>query len=349
MTFVKEQWDENTQNTNSFHLRNRSYNKEFSVLGNGKDFSQRAFELRDIGTPPLTLFIMLVSLFMFVIGPVSYFYLRRHNRLAYQLWVVPVLSAITCLTLLGFNLIREGVTTKVRTIALVHLDQKLNRAAAYTHRSIYSALRPGRYQFDFDSLAVVQRDWDEPNRYSFDSENYTIRSNLARPRTVHQIFEARPLTTTAGLEKKTLPDGQGVSIKSKFSDEIRLLVFKKGNQFFTTEKLAPEQEVVLKPLTEAEAMNQAADWFQTGMIENKTDYHAQTSRINRFNRRNNRGLEAVAPKSVGKINYLRNRQGVLRNIDDDHYLAIFETYSELGSPVKNAKQIDGSIFVHGKW
>ena len=52
------------------------------------------FLIADVGLPPIQTYRVLISLFVIVIGPLNYWFLRRHGRLHLLLFTVPAAALL---------------------------------------------------------------------------------------------------------------------------------------------------------------------------------------------------------------------------------------------------------------
>ena len=76
-----------------------------------------------VGLPPVNTYRVLISLFVIVIGPVNYFLLRRLRRLHYLLFIVPASAVAVTLALLGYALMSDGLSTRLRARSYTLVDQ----------------------------------------------------------------------------------------------------------------------------------------------------------------------------------------------------------------------------------
>ncbi len=67
------------------------------------------FLIADVGLPPVRAYRVLISLFVILIGPVNYWYLRRHGRLHLLLFTVPAAALVATLALVGYAFIADGL------------------------------------------------------------------------------------------------------------------------------------------------------------------------------------------------------------------------------------------------
>ena len=128
-----------------------------------------------VGLPPVTTFLVLISLFVIVIGPVNYWVLRRAKKLFLLLVTVPAGASLVTLFLLGYALFADGLGIRGRARSLTHLDQASGLAVSWSRQTYYAAIAPSR-GLSFPNTSVV----------------YQIESNISRRRNADQ--RARDVT-----------------------------------------------------------------------------------------------------------------------------------------------------------
>ena len=128
---------------------------------------------------PATGFMLLATLFAVVVGPLNLWWVRRRGAPALFLLTTPALSLITCVVLLGTNIIIEGLSLRRVASQLTVLDQSHASAIAWTRASYYGGFSVAR--FDVDNDAKVRRfEPEQDNSYSYsrswrrDTETYAI-------------------------------------------------------------------------------------------------------------------------------------------------------------------------------
>ncbi len=126
---------------------------------------------------PATGFMLLATLFAVIVGPLNLWWVRRRGAPALFLLTTPALSLITCVVLLGTNIIIEGLGLRRVASQLTVLDQSHARAIAWTRASYYGGFSVAR--FDVDSDAKVRRfEPEQDHGYSYrgrrDNEAHAI-------------------------------------------------------------------------------------------------------------------------------------------------------------------------------
>ena len=103
-----------------------------------------SFLIPGVGTAPVVSFLLLVSLFAVLIGPVNYLLLNRARRLYMLLLTVPAGAAIVTGSLFLYALMTDGLSVRLRARSFTELDQRTGRAVAWSRQSYYAALAPSR-------------------------------------------------------------------------------------------------------------------------------------------------------------------------------------------------------------
>jgi hypothetical protein len=80
-----------------------------------------------VGRAPVKSFIVLVSIFALVIGPLNYLLLARARRLYLLLLTVPLGATLVTMGLFGFALAADGLGTRLRIRSYAELDQETGR------------------------------------------------------------------------------------------------------------------------------------------------------------------------------------------------------------------------------
>ncbi|MCL4204340.1 MAG: hypothetical protein KJ000_17795 [Pirellulaceae bacterium] len=97
-----------------------------------------------VGRAPVGSYLVLITLFVIVIGPVNYVWLRKWKRLYLLLVTVPVGAALVTLALMNYALLTDGLGVRVRVRSYAHLDQRTGQAASWSRQSYYAGLAPSR-------------------------------------------------------------------------------------------------------------------------------------------------------------------------------------------------------------
>ncbi len=95
-----------------------------------------------VGAAPITLFRVLLTLFVLVIGPLNYWLLSVYGRLHLLVITVPALAALFTVGLLTYAVVADGLGARVRVRSLTVLDQGRGEATTWARLSYYAGLSP---------------------------------------------------------------------------------------------------------------------------------------------------------------------------------------------------------------
>ncbi|MFW5698272.1 MAG: hypothetical protein ACOCYN_00320 [Planctomycetota bacterium] len=136
-------------------------------------------EIPGVGEVPVGGFILLALAFIVLIGPVNFWYLLWRRAARHLLLVsIPVISLITCIALVVFNLFSEGLHTRRTVDSYTWLDAPAHRAVRWTGISYYAPFGHSQVAVGLDT-AVLPGDpgtFDDRrrHRYGHDGRSWRI-------------------------------------------------------------------------------------------------------------------------------------------------------------------------------
>ena len=95
-----------------------------------------------VGEAPVTSFLVLISLFVVVIGPVNYYLLHRRRKLFLLLLTVPLGAGVITSALFSYALVSDGLGVRLRARSLTSIDQTNGRTVSWSRQSYYAGLAP---------------------------------------------------------------------------------------------------------------------------------------------------------------------------------------------------------------
>ncbi|MGE3315750.1 MAG: hypothetical protein AB7O26_11610 [Planctomycetaceae bacterium] len=213
---------------------------------------------------PTSMFMVLITLFAVVIGPVNYFLLMRKRRLYLLLLTVPSIAFVTSAALVGYSTISHGFGVKSRLRSLTLLDQPARTSVTLARLALYAGLAPsGGLKFSADT--AVYPVW--PNDMEFESgtvdwtDTQNLESGWLRSRvhtqfltTSHQAARGRLDVQTPAAEKLEVANGHEMELESLLVADAKGELYV-GNAIpagaaatlkrATPEDMAPIREVLL--------------------------------------------------------------------------------------------------------
>ncbi|MDN5279518.1 MAG: hypothetical protein PWR01_3483, partial [Clostridiales bacterium] len=131
--------------------------------------------------------MIIIYAFAFVIGPVNVYVLHKLKRKIWVFWTVPVASIMCCGIILGYYIVFESSTLKVKKRSFTLLDEKNNRAITMGCMSVFSsASRPEGFKFGFDTeiLPLLPRSYrnNDGGKFILLDENQSLTEGWIRPK-----------------------------------------------------------------------------------------------------------------------------------------------------------------------
>jgi hypothetical protein len=179
---------------------------------------------------PVGAFLVLITLFTIVIGPLNYMYLSRKGRLYLLVVTIPLTAFATSLALFGYSAVAHGFSTRARVRSLTLLDQRANTAVTTSRLSLYSGMAPSG-GMRFSPATSVFPIW--PPQEGFDSgvvdwsEQQRLESGWLHSRTRTQFLTVSHRDQRGRLE--VTRNGLEVSVANGLEWEIAALVVKDGS------------------------------------------------------------------------------------------------------------------------
>ena len=93
-----------------------------------------------VGQPPVKSFVFLNAILALLIGPVSYFYFRRHQRLYLLYFFAPAMALLATMGLFVYALISDGTETMVRTQQLTWLDLQNSKMVHHDRQTYFPVM-----------------------------------------------------------------------------------------------------------------------------------------------------------------------------------------------------------------
>ena len=100
------------------------------------------FTIPDLQSIPVYAFLILISLFALVIGPVNYIWLWKRKQTWLLVLTIPLLAFATSATLFAYSTLAHGFSIKSRARSLTLLDQKSNTAVTTSRVALFAGLSP---------------------------------------------------------------------------------------------------------------------------------------------------------------------------------------------------------------
>lgn len=324
------------------------------------------FAIPGFGMAPVMLFVALITLFVILLGPVNYSWLKRRNQLSLLIFTVPLGAFLTIMSLTAYALLGDGVNTRVRIWSVTELDQRTGRGTSLSHQTYYAGIPPwGGLTFPSDAAVYPVDQLPErmgyngdfemkrPSRVTKWNEDQELTRGFITSRTLSQLVVIRPIQSE---RKLVIKDG-------KATNELgvplsHLLLRGDDDQVLYCSKLAPGSTAELQPLTESdqESLKEYIAGTKPQLIDG-FDSTSYVSAIMGGSSRNRwfsttRTYTATAEGDGLLLEELQQFEDPVRTkgqLTPRTYLAITESAIEMPLGTKSPIEVMSLHLIRGKW
>lgn len=307
----------------------------YSHLQNATQQPLPATSLPKVGMPPITMFQILITLFVVLIGPVNYFYFKKKKRLNWLLITVPAGALAITGLLLAYTLVKDGIGVRTWSQSYTVLDQIQKQASTRQQFCLFAGITPGdglryRSQTFFNDLApdipanfsYRYRDtrnwdyaWDDPPEGSSGFAEQHLRTGWLPARTL-KLYETREFAISQREVKITVA-GESCQLVNKLGAKVLNLYVLEGDRAWQFGELAADASGTATLLDDTQRSNLKMTIEQDLLIA-MSDFDA-SSRM------------ALQPRD----NTIAENFAGLRQLNRRVYIATVEQWPELQSGVTN--------------
>ncbi|MBC8869140.1 MAG: hypothetical protein H8E44_06965 [Planctomycetes bacterium] len=216
-----------------------------------------------VGRAPVNSYLVLISLFVVVIGPVNYFLLRKKKRLYLLLVTVPIGAGLITFSLLNYALITDGLGVRARLRSYAQIDQTTGRAVSWSRQNYYAGLSPSsglRFPPDAAFYTVEhhpaeRRHRRNSNRWLVWDEDQRLTSGYLGARSTAQFMVVQSHKSRRGLSILE-PDGQETAPRvtnNLEADIAKLVICDSAGQYYWAENIETGKRVQPQQIEPSEA------------------------------------------------------------------------------------------------
>jgi hypothetical protein len=224
-------------------------------VGSGEFFNFMNPGIRGV---PVYGFMVLITAFAVLIGPVNYFYLRRKRLLWLLLVTVPATALVTSALLVGYSVATHGFSIKSRIRSLTVLDQKSHQAVTVARLALFAGVAPPRgMQFSPETAVYpVFPPTAEPGAFTVDwTEKQALTSGWLLSRTRTQFLTIRHAEQPERVEIKPGQDG-GLAIENGLPWELEaVIVADESGQLLSARNVLPNASQPLAAVSETNRLD----------------------------------------------------------------------------------------------
>ncbi|MCA9153475.1 MAG: hypothetical protein KDA38_01750 [Planctomycetales bacterium] len=321
-----------------------------------------------VGLPPVVSFLVLISIFVVVIGPVNYFVLGRMRRLYLLLVTVPLGAGVVTACLFLFALFTDGLGVKGRVRSVTLLDQPNRQAVTSSRQTYYAAIAPSRgltfpdeaavYPLELYPHSISRSDYGR-REIVWDREQ-NLRSGFIRSRTQNQFFLLHPHESQAALRvKQPAKGGKKLLVENQLGTKLLHLVvtdfegvshYGQNIESETSTSLdSIDQQTLINTLRPVlrEASPANPQYFDVNRYENAYSI----SRPWYYSQRKSTDSDQPAPTEVTSVLETRLRELSSQNyqLAPRHYFAITELSPEVAIGVSRVRERSSFHVIIGRY
>jgi hypothetical protein len=166
------------------------------------------FLIPGIGQAPVLSFLVFITLFVVVIGPVNYYMLQRRKRLYMLLLTVPAGALLVTLGLFAYAMFTDGIGVKSRVRSYTTIDQRTGFAAATSRQAYYASIAPSKGLMFQDDTVITPYLHDPMTRNGqrsirrlvhWSDHDQQLKGGYMSSRTISQLLVTKSGSTKARL------------------------------------------------------------------------------------------------------------------------------------------------------
>jgi hypothetical protein len=207
---------------------------------------------------PVYGFMVLITAFAVLIGPVNYFFLRRKRMLWLLLVTVPATAVVTSALLVGYSVAAHGFSIKSRIRSLTVLDQKSHSAVTVARLALFAGVAPARGMRFSPETAVypVFPPTAEPGAFTVDwTENQSLESGWLLSRTRTQFLTIGHAEQRDCVDFKPGKDGSLAIVNGLPWELEAVLVGDASGRLLSARNVLPNASEVLADVSEANRLS----------------------------------------------------------------------------------------------
>jgi hypothetical protein len=243
------------------------------------------FGIPGVGAAPVNAYLVLITAFVILIGPVNYVVLRRRRRLYLLLVTVPAGAVLIVLTLLTYALVSDGLGVRLRGRSFTLLDQRQGRCVSWARQSYYAGLAPSRgLTFPEDTACYIVEQLPEYERRGkyrslVWNEGQHLTAGYLASRSTAQFLLVNSRRSQRGLAVQEAGDAAGPPrVTNRLETDLLLLLLCDAQQhYYWATDVAAGQQFQPQPIRPEDARQRLKAAFTAQRPEFPVGYDSRYS------------------------------------------------------------------------
>jgi hypothetical protein len=321
------------------------------------------------GLVPVWSFMVLISAFVIVIGPINYMLLKQSRRLFMLLVTVPLGAAVITCSLFAYAVVSDGLGVRVRARSYTGIDQRTGQMASWSRQSYYAGLAPsGGLTFPADAAVYpidehpITRGGGRQRMLVWNDDQQQLRRGYMSSRQTAQFMVLCAGHTQRRLVFQPPQNGAGARVVNELGTPIEHLILRdKDGAYYKGEDIAADAEAALAAETYDKCIspisvrfNQCAMNWPEGYNDNQAGggLWGFTARPWdwQYNNGNNAGiLPPSYTASILERELQRTSTYNTREMEKGTYVALVASSPEVPLGYARVKQQASLHIIEGRW
>jgi hypothetical protein len=217
------------------------------------------FFIPGVGKVPVFAFLIMITLFTIVIGPVNYSYFQRRKQLSMLLVSIPAISFGTSILLVSYAVFSQGFGIKGRIDSTTFVDQSMNTAVTFAREALYAGQAPSRMNFKTDTAVFPL--WGpnaafESGRVNWTDDQQILIGSWLRSRTRTQFFTINHREERGRLQVEAVL-GKELPVTNGFAQDLsHLVVLGPDEKFYYGQDIKAGATARLNQIADPEELKQ---------------------------------------------------------------------------------------------
>lgn len=354
------------------HWRGRNWTERHGLQPDSPNEDFANLFIPDVGQAPVTLFRILITLFVVVAGPLNLWLLVQKQKTYLMILTVPLTAAVLTAGLFAYATLSDGFANRVRGRTLSLLDQKRGEATAWSRLTYYAGFAPREGLVFDDSVAVypILPGWNEFSQSASMLRERSVRWSDGKQRLDRGWLVSRETTQLLTIESSKCDAAIRFSRQADLlsarnelgADAVLLIVIDDAGEFWMAEAVTGGKRVPLMSITQAKAAGALRSLFAeneplipVGLDDDGSTYLQEQRRQIRRQMRRQYNLD-YADSTVGmnRMNELLDRLvgadgSPALALPPRSYVAVTEEGVTMHFGLENAQESGSMHVIIGRW
>ena len=218
-----------------------------------------------IGEVPVVGFVVMITLFSFVIGPLNFFWFtRRYSRTTLFL-TIPAIALATTISFLVISVLHDGLSVRARIRSVTVLDQTNQESQSWSRQSYYAALAPNGLEYPtgtYVAPVIGDHDFARDLHFTLKDQDRTefYEGDMIGPRRTAQVLVGNSSPTQRRLVISRQARNK-IEVANKLGSRIEALVARDhSGQWYLASGLDDGRRLKINAVREEKARSALNQW-----------------------------------------------------------------------------------------